>query len=112
MTVCYLIGASGGFDYISFIPERTKSPILIECAVPFLAALSFLSPEEALQDRWSETFQEANAEWFFPLLRRMAAGERVSLVEIQQAHQTARGAPLREVEDPRTLRDSDDDKRA
>jgi hypothetical protein len=107
MTVCYQIGADKGWSVISYIPDRSQSPILIECPIPFLAAGNFLSPKESLKDKWIETFRETKAEWFLPLLRRMAAGEQVSLTEIQQAHQVARGTPLQRTEDPRDLSDND-----
>ena len=106
MTVRYLIGVNKGwaFDVISYIPSRAGTPIRIECPIPFLSAGRFCSPAEVLEDEdLRQLFLQAQAEWFVPLLRRMAAGDDVRLEEIEQAHQAARGTALPRVEDPREL---------
>jgi hypothetical protein len=38
--------------------------------------------------------REANCEWFVPMVKRMAAGERVPLEEIQAAYQVYNGKPM------------------
>jgi hypothetical protein len=108
MTVYYNIGSTGEYgEHIEYLPDREKKPILMECSIPHMAAGVFLTPEEALEPKWADLFREARAEWFRPLLCRMAAGERVSLDEIKKAYEDARGTSLPRVEDPRDLKDFD-----
>ena len=107
MTVYYDIGSTGEYgDHICYLPDREKKPIFMECSIPHMAASVFLTPAEALEDKWEGLFREARAEWFRPLLSRMAAGERVGLEEIKNAYQSARGTSLPRIEDPRDLRDN------
>jgi hypothetical protein len=104
MTIYYLIGSTGDYgDQICYLPDQREKPIFMECSIPHMAASAFLTPEEALESKWDETFRDAHAEWFRPFLHRMAAGERVNLDELQNAHKSARGNPLLRVEDPRDL---------
>jgi hypothetical protein len=108
MTVYYNIGSTGEYgEHIDYLPDREKKPIRMECSIPHMATGVSLTPEEALDPKWADLFREAHAEWFRPLLSRMAAGERVSLDEIKKAYQDARGTPLPTVEDPRDLKDDD-----
>ena len=105
MTVRYLIGVTKdwAFEEISYVPARVGTPILIECPIPFFSAGGFFSPAEALGPPWAELFVQAQAEWFVPLLRRMAGGEEVSLAEVQRAHRAARGSPLPQIDATRQL---------
>jgi len=85
MTVYYDIGSTGEYgDHICYLPDRATKPILMECSVPHMAAGAFLTPAEALEQKWAGIFREARAEWFRPLLSKMAAGERVTLEEIKK----------------------------
>jgi hypothetical protein len=94
MTDRYLIGVNKGWatEEISYVPARAGTPILIECPIPFLHAATYLSPAEALEQPWVEFFHLAEAEWFLPLLRRMADGEDVGLAAIERAREAARGS--------------------
>ena len=107
MTVYYDIGSTGEYgEHICYLPDRQNKPILMECSIPHMAAGAFLTPAEALEEQWTDTFRSARAEWFRPLLSRMAAGEQVTLDEIKSAYQNARGTALPRIEDPRDLRDN------
>ena len=79
----------------------------MECSIPHMAAGAFLTPQEALEQKWADIFREARAEWFRPLLSRLAAGERVTLDEIKKAYKDARGTALPRIEDPRDLKNND-----
>jgi hypothetical protein len=108
MTVYFDIGSTGEYgEHICYLPDHEKKPIRMECSMPHMATGIFLTPGEALEPKWADIFREARAEWFRPLLGRMAAGERVSLDEIKKAYQDARGTPLPRIEDPRDLKAED-----
>lgn len=77
----------------------------MESSVPHMATVGFLTPEEALDAKWADLFRKAHAEWFRPLLCRMAAGECETLKEIEDAYRDARGTTLPRIEDSRDLRD-------
>jgi len=110
MTVYYDIGSTGKYgEHICYLPDRDGKPIRMECSIPHMATGVFLSPAEALDPKWTDLFRETHAEWFLPLLRRMAAGECVSLDEVKKSYQDARGTLLPRVEDPRDLKDYDSD---
>jgi hypothetical protein len=108
MTVYYDIGSTGQYgDHICYLPDRENKPILMECSIPHMAAGAFLTPGEALDEKRAYIFRDARAEWFRPLLSRMASGECVTLDEIKRAYTIARGTALPRIEDPRDLRDTD-----
>ena len=55
-----------------------------------------LLPSEALA-RYKYLFKRLNAEWFFPFLERMAAGEKVAIEEINARHVELFGQELQDV---------------
>jgi hypothetical protein len=107
MTMYYDIGSTAEYgDHICYLPDRETKPIFMECSIPHMAAGAFLTPQEALEQRWAHIFREARADWFRPLLSRLAAGEHVTLDEIKKAYKDARGTTLPKIEDPRDLKDN------
>jgi hypothetical protein len=79
---------------LSYEPDRQTKTIRLEDPVPYFAAGVLLAPAEALEPKWADLIVEAGAEWFIPLVRRMAAGERVSLEQVAQAYHEATGAEM------------------
>lgn len=84
---------------VSYEPDRETKTIRIEDPLARFAAGMLVSPQEALQSQWGGTIIEAGAEWFLPLIRRMAVGERVSLEEVGQAYRAANGSELHTFQD-------------
>jgi hypothetical protein len=91
--------AMDGRVAVSYEPDRETKTIRIEDPVARFAAGVLLSPQEALQPQWGGMIIEAGAEWFLPLIRRMAAGERVSLEQVGQAYREANGSALHTFQD-------------
>jgi len=84
---------------VSYEPDRETKVIRIEDPVARFAAGVVLSPAEALQPQWGGMIIDAGAEWFLPLIRRMAAGERVSLEQVGHAYRAANGGELHTFQD-------------
>jgi hypothetical protein len=91
--------AKRGRVAVSYEPERDTKRIRLEDPVPYFAAGVLLSPQEALAPKWADTIVEAGAEWFLPLVRRMATGEPVSLEQVRQAYREEKGIEMMTLHD-------------
>lgn len=79
-----------GIDYV----EGAQKPILVWDIAPEGPAGvgAQVSPSQALA--YKRDFARSNADWFWPLLERMAKGESVTLDQISAVHEELFGRPL------------------
>jgi hypothetical protein len=77
------------------MPER--GPIVFWEGTGMGAAGGNFFPHEALDPKWDDNYRASKTEWFIPFVRRMAAGETVSLEELLAAYRAIHD------HDPRTF---------
>ena len=80
---------SSGYPWpyeVSVCFESVRYSIVMAEGVAHSAAATTLTAQSALQDQWQAHFEKSKGKWLVPIIRRMAAGERVAADEVVSAY--------------------------
>jgi len=78
---------------INYRPD-TEKPIHLWEGYKWCLDGALLSLDNAISPQWSSHFKEAGAEWFVELLRKLAAGENISIETIKSEYRKYNDADL------------------
>jgi hypothetical protein len=87
------LGAVGSYPYgVEFWPENPGEPIYFWEGSGHMSAGGMFTAQQALESQWRDHLETAGAIWFVPFIERLAAGERLDMLEVEQAYHRLHGS--------------------